>query len=129
MTGKKVELPQDCIITDRRTWERQQREAAKLRHEHGQLARRVQALQASNEALRRQLGESEELTIKALSDAEDHKLRADRSITITGTVKRALKLAEEALDRVSLANHRNAYGGTVGPALRAVRKAIAQVRG
>ena len=64
----KVELPPDCIVTDRRTWERQQREHARLKHENREYARRLQGLVAANEALRRQLGESEELTINALTE-------------------------------------------------------------
>ncbi|KKK98816.1 hypothetical protein LCGC14_2639010, partial [marine sediment metagenome] len=43
-----VELPDGCLITDRRTWERQQRTVARLQHERRHLAERLQLLETAN---------------------------------------------------------------------------------
>ena len=125
MGSSKVELPPGCIITDRRTWERQQRRVASLEAENRRLAQALQLRDTANEALRDRVAQAEDAALEAMTEAEE--LRNARSVKEVrhGRVKRALQLSLSALERVwAGATGRNDYGGTIHKALPAVRKAL-----
>ena len=126
MTEKKrVELPPGCMITDRRTWERQQQRASRVESENRLYAERIQGLTVANEALRRRVAEAEDLALDALASAEQERSRADRGRTASDQSLKALRLSKRALDRVLEGSGRNSFGGALIDAHGAVTKAIA----
>lgn len=135
-----VELPPGCIITSRSLWERQQEDASRLEAQNRRLAEDLQlarttagglrrTLTAANVALRKRLEESETLAMQAMADLEQERgVRVAREVS-RGKIRRALTLAEEALERVwAGVQSRNAYGGTVDKAVHAIRSALADFR-
>ncbi len=127
MSTKKVELPPGCIITDRRTWDRQQRIAVRLEAENRKMAERLQLLVAGNEALRRRIAETEEIAVGCMMQVEEmeDKLAAALDYRMkTKAVRRALRLARNVLERVlASVPSKTAYGGEIASALRAVKSA------
>lgn len=124
-----IELPPGCMVTDRRTWERQQRRLAALEHESSERAERIQHLRAANEALRRRVAEAEAIALDALGKAEKATSRSDRASDTLVSVKRALVIAERALEKVVDAGPTNTFGGDPKAALSAVRSAIHKLAG
>lgn len=121
---KLVELPDGCMITDRRTWERQQRRVASLEVENRRLAERLQGLETANEALRERVAEAEDIAVDQMAAAEIAEQKADRARTASDLSIKALRAANTALGRVRQNMGRSAYGGTLTDAHDLVRKAI-----
>ena len=115
------------MITDRRTWERQQARLSRVEAENRQYAHRVQGLSVANEALRERVAEAEDLAVDAMADAEAQLQKAGRAgLASTLTVK-AVRLSKRALDRVLEGSGRSSFGGALTEARDACRKALAAV--
>lgn len=125
MPSRMVELPPECMITDKRTWERQQRRLAVAEGQARSRAERLQLLETANEALRHRVAEAEEAALEAMAEAETVLNRRSVKELQVGRVKRALMLALTALERVwAGAPSKGVYGGTIDKALPAVKRAL-----
>lgn len=125
---KTVELPPDCIITDRRTWERHEREVARLRSENRRMAERLQALTASNEAIRRRIEEAEEIATDALSREEDARRLTDGVVEVVQVCLRALGIARTGLNAAVTGSSLGAHGGKLRKGKDACNSASARAR-
>ena len=121
---KRVELPPGCMITDRRTWERQQRRVSALEVENRRLAERVQGLENANVAIRERVAEAEDAALEAMTEAETLRNRLGSARRASDLALPALRAAQRALARVRDGHGRNAFGGAVEDARNACSKAI-----
>lgn len=118
-----VELPPECIITDRRTWERQRTELGRLEGTTRVQAERIQALVQANEALRRRVAQAEALALEQLARAEKEQARADALADRVAPLARACTLAQGALRQVVASGGRGTHGGKPQDALDAIARA------
>lgn len=125
---KTVELPPDCIITDRRTWERHERELSRLRSDNRRLAERLQFLTASNEAIRQRIAEAEEIATDAMSREEDGRRLSDGIVEIVQVCLNALGIARSGLNAAAAGSSPGAYGGKLKKGKSACNSASARAR-
>ncbi len=97
MVPKKVELPDGCIITDKRTWDRQQSQLARAEAEVSRLAEEIQGTRAANEALRKRVAEAEAVALEALANEEILQRKADELRLNRTKIHDALRLGLNAL--------------------------------